>query len=403
MVQKPPQEAAEGYGNHSAVGADLAMRVARRLGLDGSTTHLLRLVIENHLLMASVSQRRDMDDPAVIRNFARHLQSPEALSLLALHTCADSMATSDKLWNGFKDSLLWDLYRRTMPLLTHGTEFIRAEEKQRELLMQEVRNLLAPQLDEEELHTHFSTLPGRYFQMHSATEILSDLLLANRFLQVLQDEEHPLSPVVSWSDEYDRGYCTVKVCTWDRAGLFVKIAGAFSAAGLNILNAQIFTRSDGVVLDTFFVTDARTGNLAEARQHEKFESFLTKALTDEELDIGALTSRQRVGSPPFTGYTGERISTQIVFDNEVSEARTLIEVETEDRIGLLYAIVRTLSELHLDISTARICTEKGAAIDSFYVQESGGGKIVSSERQHSIERRLRRAIAELDTSGQDRN
>ena len=389
---------ADGHGKHSAVGANLALRVARRLGLDGSATHTLRLVIEHHLLMANVSQRRDLDDPAVIRAFARQLQSPETLTLLTLHTYADTTATSDKLWNGFKNSLLWDLHHRAMPMLTSSTEFIRAGEKQREMLMREVEQLIQDRVGEEELSAHFSGLPPRYFQCHNADDILTDLLLVHRFMRMrlLQDRAHPLSPVVNWHNEHDRGYGTVKVCTWDRAGLFVKIAGSFSAAGLNILNAQIFTRSDGIALDTFFVTDARTGNLAEAYQREEFEDVLTKVLTDQEVNMGALIGRQRVGSPPYDGYAGEQIATHITIDNEASETRTVIEVESEDRVGLLYEIVRTLSELELDISTARICTEKGAAVDSFYVQEIGGGKVLSPDRQHSIERDLRKAIAAID-------
>src|SRR5204862_3585705 len=115
--------------------SDLAQRVSRRLGLDASVAHTLRVIIQNHLLMASVSQRRDLDDPAVIRNFAKQIESPETLTLLTLHTFADSLATSDKLWNGFKDSLLWSLHSRTVRVLTGGTEFVRAEEKQRESLM----------------------------------------------------------------------------------------------------------------------------------------------------------------------------------------------------------------------------------------------------------------------------
>ena len=89
---------------------------------------------------------------------------------------------------------------------------------------------------------------------------------------------------------------------------------------------------------------------------------------------------------------------QIQFDNDASETRTLVEIETEDRLGLLYVITQTLSELELDISAARILTEKGAAIDTFYVQETGGGKVLSAEHRKAIERRLTHAIARMDAA-----
>ena len=387
----------EGHGNHSEVSSNMALRVARRLSLDGSATHTLRLVIEHHLLMASLSQRRDLDDPAVIRNFAKNVQTPEIVSLLTLHTFADSLATSDKLWNGFKDSLLWSLHSKAMALMTGGTEFVRAEEKQRELLMEEVHRLLPKDIEEEELHAHFGTLPARYFRIHSARDILDDLELAHRFMRLqISDNESPLAPVVSWHNDPDRACNAVKICTWDRAGLFGKIAGSFSATGLNILSAQIFTRRDGVVLDTFYVNDARTGSLAGPEQREQFEKLLQRALTGEEVDFHALIARQRVSRPVYQAYIGERLATSIHFDNESSDDRTIIEVETEDRIGLLYSISQTLAELDLDIAAARISTEKGAAIDSFYVHEVDEGKVTGRERQTAIARELRSVIATLD-------
>jgi [protein-PII] uridylyltransferase len=389
----------DGHGHHAELSGTLALKVARRLALDPAATSTLKLVIEHHLLMASLSQRRDLDDPAVIRLFAREIQTPETLALLTLLTFADSLATSDKLWNGFKDSLLWTLYHKTMQLMAGGTEFVRAEEKQRELLQEEVQRLAPPSLTEEEMNGHFTTLPGRYFQMHAAREVLDDLVLAHRFMRYQIDErENALSPVVNWHNEPDRGYNAVKVCTWDRAGLFRKIAGSFSAIGLNILSAQIFTRSDGVVLDTFCVTDAKTGSLADADQREKFEDILKKALTGEEVDFHALIARHKIARPLYQPYTGERIPTRIHFDNEASETRTLIEVETEDRIGLLYAISQTLTDLDLDIIGAKILTEKGAAIDTFYVRELDGGKTLAAERHRVIERKLRHAIHVLDTA-----
>jgi len=383
-------------GRHPEISAAMAMRVAKRLHLNASATRTLRVVIENHLLMAGVSQRRDLDDAAVIRNFARKIETPEVLDLLTLLTFADSQGTSDKLWNGFKDTLLWQLHSHTMNLLTGGAEFIRAGEGRRELLLKEVRELAAKSLSGGEVEAHFAKLPLRYFQIRTAKEVVDDLELAHRFMhRLILEDNRALSPVTAWRDEPDRGYSAIKVCTWDRAGLFSKIAGSLSAAGLNILGAQIFTRNDGIVLDTFFVNDGRTGNLANRPQRDKFADLLEKVLAGEKIDLSALIARQIIRQPLHQAYAGERMATEIRFDNEESETRTLIEIETEDHIGLLYVISQTLSELALDIVSARIVTECGAAIDSFYVRELDGGKIISPERQKFIENKLRQAIGRL--------
>jgi [protein-PII] uridylyltransferase len=391
----------EGHG-HPALSGAMALRVAKRLGLDGTATHTLCLVIENHLLLASVSQRRDLDAPAIIRHVAKQVQTPETLAMLTLHTFADSLATSDKLWNGFKDSLLWSLHHKTMALMTGATEFIRTAEMQRKLLRQEVGRLLAGSSNEEELEALFTTLPQRYYQIHSARDVVNDLGLVNRFLRLqVQEDKSALGPVVSWQDDPDRGANLVKVCTWDREGLFGKIAGSFSAAGLNILSARIFTRSDGIALDTFSVADARSGSLAGAEQREKFQEVLAKALTGGLVDFPALIARQKITRPLYQAYSGEHISTQVRFEDEASDTRTLIEIETEDLLGLLYIISQTLAELNLDISTAKIVTEKGAAIDSFYVREADGRRVLAPDRRAAIEQRLRRAIHKLEERSGD--
>ncbi len=384
-------------GKHADASAVMAMRAARRLQLEAPAADTLRLLVESHLLMASTSQRRDLDDPMVIRIFSRQVGTPEVLNLLTLLTFADSQGTSDKLWNGFKDSLLWQLHSRAMTLLTGGTEFIRAEKEQREALSLEVRRLAPASLTGEEVNSHFEALPPRYFQIHTAEDILTDLEVVHRFIrrQVLE-EEGTLSPIIHWRDEPDRGYNLVKICTWDRAGLFSKIAGSFSAVGLNILSAQIFTRADGIVLDEFFVNDARTGNLATKEQHEKFDELLTKVLNGDSVNLRTLISRQREIRPVYQAYAGERIETHVRFDNNASDARTLIEIETEDRLGLLYAISETFAELLLDISAARIVTERGAAIDNFYVCELDGSKINLDTRKGSIEKKLLQAVGSLE-------
>ena len=387
---------ADGHGKHAVVSSEHAARAARRLGLDGASTHTLRLVIENHLLMASTSQRRDLEDAGVIRNFAKQIQSTEALVLLTIHTFADSLATSDKLWNDFKDSLLWSLHRKAMDVLSGGTEFKRAEEKLRELLAEEVLRSLPGRLSEEEVHVHFGMLPTRYFQIHSAAEITRDLVLVHRFLHLqLAEEQNALEPVVDWHNEPDRGYTVVKVCTWDRAGLFSSLTGSLSAAGLNILSAQIFTRSDAIVLDTFYVIDAKTGALVNREEREAFEALLVKVLTGEPANFGELIHQQPAARPLYQSYDGDRIPTQISFDNEASESRTAIEVETEDRVGLLHVMTQALAELELNISAAKIVTEKGAAIDTFYVNELDDRKVLDPGRQEFIQRKMRDAINRL--------
>jgi len=235
--------------------------------------------------------------------------------------------------------------------------------------------------------------PGVTCSLEQRRELVFAQLLSH--LQLDDEERNALEPIVDWHDEPDRGYTTVRVCTWDRAGLFSNITGSFSAAALNILSAQIFTRTDAIALDTFFVTDAKTGALANREERESFEELLRKALTGESLNFADMISRRRGGRPPYQSYEGDRIQTQISFDNEASESRTALEVESEDRLGLLHAISQALSEANLNISTARIVTEKGAAIDTFYVNERDGEKVLDSGRREFIERKIRDALNRL--------
>jgi [protein-PII] uridylyltransferase len=386
----------DGHGNHAEVGSKLASRVARRLKLPDTDTEVLVQLVEKHLLMALISQRRDLDDSEEIHHFAAQVRNVETLKLLTLLTFVDSLATSDKLWNGFKEALLWSLHRRASQLLSGSTEFKRAEAKEREELMNTVREELSGECTPEEVAAHFHALPDRYFHAHTARDIVEDMELAHRFLERQMEEgAEGLAPAIRWRHQRDRGCTEVRVCTWDRAGLFGGIAGALSAVGLNILTAQIFTRSDGIVLDVFSVTDGKSGSLAEAEQMEKFDRLLTRFLKGEEVDLGGLIAKQKQARTLYEAYTGERIATQLTLNNEASTNRSLIEVESEDRIGLLHTLSQQFAELGINISAARICTEKGGAIDTFYVTGPDGNKIDATEFWAKIEEKVRQALDPL--------
>lgn len=386
----------EHTGKHAISGAQAAGRVARRLGLDAVTTDNLKLLVEHHVLLAEVSQRRDLDDDGVIRYVAERVQTPDNLNRLTLLTFADSLGTSADLWNDFKDSLLWTLHHYTLRLLRGDTEYQEAQDRRREELLKAVRKDVPKTYSEDEISAHFHNLPRRYFGTQNPRGVLTDLTLAHQFMhRQFSPDQMALEPVVQWHNEPDRGYTTVKICTWDRAGLFCKITGALTAAGLNILSAQIFSRSDGIVIDTYFVTDANTGKLATKEEKETFEKHLNDALNDA-LDLDKIIAKRKAAPTLYRAVEGERIPTVVHFDNDSSDTRTAVDLETEDRVGLLYAVSHVFGELGLDISLAKIVTEKGAAIDTFYLAERNGTKVTKPERLRQIEQKLRVAIAQLD-------
>jgi [protein-PII] uridylyltransferase len=379
--------------DHAVESTRVAASQTRRLRLPPPAASTVGFLVRHHLLMVRLSQKLDLDDPEVIRDFAAKVQTPEHLNLLTLHTFADSMGTSESLWTPFKESLLWTLHRRTEQTLAGGDEFRQVAEQQRKHLRTEVRRILPRTFHAEEIDSHFANLPERYFVVHTPREIAADIALAHRFMwNQIVVENRALEPVVSWHAEPDRGYSVVKVCTWDRPRLFSRIAGALSAANLNILGARIFSRPDGPVFDTLFVNDPQTGRPPGREARERFEELLSKSLQGEEIDFEALTARRPRNAPIYRPAAHEKIPMRIQFDNEIVRGHTVIEVQAEDHVGLLYDVTRTLADLGLDVDFARINTEKGAAIDTFYVRETGGITVTGKERLAEVERRLRKIL-----------
>jgi len=336
----------------------------------------------------------------VIRAFAAEVLSIENLRMLTLHTLADSLGTSEQLWNGFKDSLLTQLYHRTHDHMSGAGTVRRVEERRRERLWEQVQKLAPAELEDDELQSHFTLMPARYFDTHEAEDIVKDLQLVHRFLvrQILLDEE-PLDPVVAWEDEPDRGYTQLKVCTWDRPGLFSKIAASLTAAGLNILGAQIFSRADNLIVDGFTIVEARTGQLAGKEARESCERLLSRVLVRDKVNLDEQIARLSSLPTLYQSIEGERLTPQVQFDNDTSRAYTVLDLESEDHVGLLYAVTSELARQCIDVALARISTERGAAVDSFYITDSQGRKIRAPHRLEEIRRSLLERIASLARTG----
>jgi [protein-PII] uridylyltransferase len=200
-----------------------------------------------------------------------------------------------------------------------------------------------------------------------------------------------LEPVIAWHNQPARGHTSVKICTWDRPGLFTTISGALAAAGLNILSARVFSRGDGIILDTFLVVNARTGGLAKRPERDTFKKLITQALLPDEspefqTQIDILAKR---GAPAEWEWP-----TRIRIDTHSAESRTIIEVESADRLGLLHRISKVLTRHGLSIHVARISTEKGAAIDTFYVRTALGKKPTDEALLRQIQSDLETELSE---------
>ncbi len=385
---------AESNRDHATESARMALSQTRRLQLPAPAAATVAFLVRHHLLMSRLSQKLDLDDPEVIRGFAAAIQTAEQLHLLTLHTFADSMGTSESLWTPFKESLLWTLHRRTEEVLRGDGEFRIAAEEQLRRLQGEVRRLVPKTFHKDELEAHFNNLPDRYFVVQTPREIAADVLLVHRFMwNQLAFEDRVLEPVIAWHAEPDRGYSVVKVCTWDRPRLFNRVAGALAAAGLNILGARIFSRPDGPVFDTLFVQDPESGRPAGREARERFENLLARSLAGDSIDFPKLIAARRPPPPIYRPVDPDLVPTRVAFDNQLMRDRTLVEIEAEDRVGLLFELTRALADLGVDVNFARINTGKGAAIDSFHVTDEDGNPITSRERLREIEREVRAVLA----------
>jgi [protein-PII] uridylyltransferase len=368
---------------HSELSAQNARRVAQRLGLDAESVARLEAVVRHHLAMSQLSQRRDLEDPQTVADMAKIASNETQLAMLHLLTFADGLALGGGVWNEWKNTLLGQLYERTR-LALRGESAQKQLAQRIESLRRETLARLGSELPMEEVDAHFDLMPPSYFARVRADEIAEHLRAVHQFLRQ-QDDDNPtegLRPVVRWRHFKPQGHSEVVVCTWDRPGLFASIAGSISVAGLNILSATIYTRADHIAVDSFDVSDARLGAATNEKSARTMEQTLTRACRGEAVDFDSRLASLHVAGIP----RDELIATEVAITNDASEERTVIEIQTGDRVGLLYQLCRELTALGLNIEFAKISTEKGAAIDTFYVtsRDERGGKVTDAQRLEEI-------------------
>ena len=369
-------------GGHSEKGAERAVAICDRLGLDEKRTRQVELLVREHVLLMHLSQRRDLSDRRVAQHAAEVVGDLETLSMLCLLTYADAAGVSPDNWTEWKNSLLWELYERV-----HG-EFLgleaataQEEEKLREMRL-EVQEYLQrdgpAEFGLEPLHAdtarqwveeHLGLLPHRYLLGYRPDLVGRQILLARQVDR--------MGPSVAFLPVEEEGFTWMMLCCRDTRGLFAKVAGTLAALEVNILGARVETRKDGVAADVLWISTPGGQVISDPARLRRIKTTV-EGVVNGTVDFKALTRRIR---PEPLGPALKR--PDLSLNNEISEHCTVLEVLAPDRLGLLYSLASCLNRLGLNIAFAKLATEKTMAFDVFYLNDPVTGKL-AEERWHEI-------------------
>jgi [protein-PII] uridylyltransferase len=378
--------------NHEEIGAVHAAQVARRFGFRGRELALMTFLVDHHMTLGNFS-RKNLDEPETIRAFARIVQDEERLDLLMLISAADVRAVAGRNnWSSWRELLVWDLYGRTKRMLAGEEEFLRAEEEEKKGRAQQVQVELAGEFSHEAVEQHLAGMGSSYLRQCPAALIARHVRAVHRFFAERVEGADALVPLVEWRDHPEEGHTEVIVVTWDRERLFSKIAGSFAVAGCNILSADVFTRSDDVVIDTFRVCGERLEPVSHRVDRETFEKNLTESLQSTADPLGEKLSGQ--GPTMWQKAIGEaEFPASLRIDTESEPGRTLLHVQAPDRVGLLHALTGAIADEGMQIGVARITTEKGAALDTFSLLTREGQAVADPEAQQRLLQKTKEVVS----------
>ena len=383
---------------HAEASAMAAARIAARLQLQSEQRKMLILLVDQHILLSSTAQRRNVEDPATISEFANAVRNQANLDALMLVTLADGMGVGDNTWSDWKESLVWQLYRSASRYLAEGEAFFEQRVLERKTTREAVLKRLGAAYAGE-VEAHFLFMPDVYFNTFEEMAIASHIRLFRTFFEAR--EHDGLTPATRWIPRPDRGHSELWVCTWDRKHLLAKIAGSLAVAHLNILSADIYTRSDDLVFDVFRVCDTNFQAVTNDKDIALVENTLAESLSREDFDFRAALQKVMRRHPYHLSQELE-FPTRIVIDNDTHPVYTVVDIQAPDRLGLLYNILTGFGEAGLNIALSRIATEKGAAIDSFYVTDAQGEKISDPKSMAHLQQLLQKAAERAQAEGQSK-
>lgn len=370
--------------DHSEVGCEMAEQLGRRLGLPEREVDQIKFLVLKHLRMSHLAQQHDIHDENVVVQFAVEVGSAENLRMLYLLTLADLAAVGPGVLNQWKQELLSDLYEHTLHLLASDSP---ADASNKRLIerREEMLALVGGREDQAWWGRQIAALPGNCLFAVPPQQMVAEL----EQLRTL-----PHQQAVTWGRFLpQRNVVEYTIGTYEEItpGIFHKLTGALSSQRQQILSAEINTLPEGLVLDRFCVQDADySGPPPEERLNQVSQS-LVAALRDASEKPPTFTRRWQ-DRPEAADSVIKSLPSRVSIDNSTAERFTIVAIFAYDRMGLLYTITRTLFELGLSVSRAKIGTHLDQVVDVFYVTDHAGQKLLDEERLGTIRRRLLEAI-----------
>ena len=370
--------------NHPARGARMWQEVGARLGLHEDETAATEFLVREHLTMSHLAQHRDIHDDRLVIDFCRSCGSVENLQRLYVLTYADMRGVAPGVWNNWRGMLVTELYVRAREFFERG-EFVPEDRAARaDRVRARVRAAAVGPAGPTVEHL-LATMPDSYF-LSTPEEMLPDH--AELVARLVNENGAEGAVVMHRVDFPELGYLELAIATRDRRGLFAMITGVLAADGLNILAARIATSGDGIALDAFRLSRPSD----EAIDDERIERLATTLRDVLRGQIGVEQLVQRSARPWLRRRRARPIATTIEIDNDVSDAYTVLDVTTGDRVGLLFTITNCLYQQRVRIHLAKVTTMVTQALDAFYVTDLEGRKLEDPARLEQIRSALLQAL-----------
>jgi [protein-PII] uridylyltransferase len=387
---------AENVREHIDGSAILAAKLCNRLQIEGARRSLIMFLVDNHLTFWRTATTRNLDDPEVIAEFCAIVKNRSNLDALLLFTFVDSSATAPDAWSGWKESLMLQLHTAARGFLEDGREqYSRKLDADRLDLRYAVIGLMREDYHPD-IRRHFEQMPAAAFHFRQPAQIVTQVRTVRHFLQREDETKDPFASCIKWIDQTDQGYSELVIATRDKPLLLEKICCALASEQINILSADLFTRGDGIVVNIFRVCttnfEAVSSVATRKRVLETFEAILAAEKHDPERYL-----KRRVNFlKPRTDH-GIPVPVRAYVSNDLHPTCTTVEIQALDRIGLLHDLFHTVNQYGLNTAHARICTEKGVAMDTLYITTADGGKVNESVLEQ-LEERFSALIARPDAA-----